>query len=356
MQPTIKIIGMEEYLILFKQGSGMESVDSTIIQMRTQDGGKTWQNEGSLVPAYDLEKKDFHLDKPVYSYFCPHLTRLKNSCLILLTVRFRRDDLSRRCYNSVTGGCLQPDTTLFFSSDNGQSWNGPKIVDIQNRYAYSGGPVVELADESLMIVMETWKDFDDPKPGSTHVFSLFSKDLGKTWESETVVFSDPAGNLLLWDMVFKRFSDNMVGTFAWTHDAKSGKDLVHHRIFSADEGKTWSKPEPTNRQGQFNVTLELPDSSLLGVYNLRNTPNPGIYASLSLDQGRTWDLENQITIWDTSGSSRSDADSNANFLEDLVTFAFGKSDMDLLNDHEAIIVFWATKSCTTQICWAKVKW
>lgn len=347
MQPAVKCISESEYLCIYKHGSAIESVDSTLMQIRTINGGSTWINEGFLVPPASS-------DKPGYSYFCPHLTRLDDGRLVLLSVRFKRDDPNIRCYNPLTGGCLHPDTTLFISNDDGITWQGPSVIDIKGRYAYSGGPIVELANGCWLVVMETWKPYYDDSPLKTHIFALFSSDNGKTWEDETVVFSDSAGKLLLWDMVYKMFADNTIETLAWSHNAITSKDLNHHRIVSKDNGKTWSIPEPTNRQGQYNVTQELPDGRLLGVYNLRNVDRPGIYACLSSDHGKTWDIENQIQVWDALGGSNIGTVAGNTFLDDLATFAFGKADIDLIDDRTALIVFWATKSCITHTRWCTI--
>ena len=41
--------------------------------------------------------------------------------------------------------------------------------------------------------------------------------------------------------------------------------------------------------------------------------------------------------------------------EYVATFAFGKPDVSLINDHEIMVVFWATKSCITHIRWARIE-
>ena len=101
MQPAIRALSDTEYLILLKHGTALESMDSRLAQMRSSDAGKTWQEEGFL-------EQTVQKDEPVYSYFCPHLTLLRDGRLLVLSVRFRRDDPNLRCYNPETGGCLRP--------------------------------------------------------------------------------------------------------------------------------------------------------------------------------------------------------------------------------------------------------
>ena len=347
MQPAVRVLSETECICVYKHGTALESVDSVLAQMRTLDGGQTWRNEGFVPGALPG-------DGPVYSYFSPHLTRLRDGRLLILSVRFRRDDPNRRCYNPETGGCLFPDTTFFVTSDKGKTWSGPQVIPIGGRYAYSGGPIVELNDGRWMVVFETWKPYDDPSPLKTRVFALFSSDQGQHWGDETVVYQDEAGRKAFWDVQYRQLRDGTFLGMAWSHDPKAAKDLPHHRIVSTDNGRTWSLSEPTNRHGQFNVTLELPDGRLLGVYNLRNAERPGVYAALSEDQGQTWDLDNQVQVWDALGQANIGLSRGMTFLESLATFAFGKPDVDLINDHEVITAFWATLSCITHIRWCKI--
>ena len=348
MQPAVRALSESEYISLYRYGTAMESVDSVLGQMRTLDGGKTWQNEGFI-------KDTLPGDAPVYSYFCPHLTVLKDGRLAVLSVRFKRDDPERRVYNPKTGGCIFPETTFFVTRDKGKTWSGPSVIPIGGRHAYSGGPIVELNDGRWMVVFETWKKWNDPQPVKTRIFAVFSSDQGATWTDETVVYEDDLSRKLFWDVMYSKLRDGTILGMAWTHDPKSAQDIPHHRIVSTDNGKTWQKPMPTNRQGQINVTLELSDGRLLGVYNLRNIEQPGVFASLSNDVGKSWDIDHQIQIWDARGQTNIGSSRGTSFLDDLATFAFGKADAHLINESEVIIAFWATRSCITHVRWCKLK-
>ena len=348
MQPAVHTFSTTEFFSVFRYGSAMESVDSILCQMRTRDAGKTWNNEG-FIQGTVPDATD-----QVYSYFCPHMTALRDGRLVVLSCASRRDDPNQPVYNPQTGGCLPCDTTLFISDDKGKTWSRPIVIPVGERYAYSGGPIVELANGQWMVVFETWKAYDDPSPMTTRLFALFSSDNGQTWSDETTVCEDQTGKTSFDDVQFVQLADGTIVAMAWTHHRGEARAMPHHRIVSTDHGRTWQPPEPTNRYGQSDVTRELPDGRLFGVYSLRHVDRPGVYASLSTDQGKTWDIDHQIQVWDATGNSRIGSQGSASFLEDVASFAFGKPDACVINDREILVVFWATQACVTHTRWAKV--
>jgi len=348
-QPAVRALSASEYLCIYNHGTAMESVDNTLAQVRTTDGGKTWRHEGFILESLHVPKQ------PVYSYFAPHLGKMKNGDLCLLSVRFRRENPELRVYNPQTGGCLPCDTTYFLSSDNGQTWRGPHIIPLpKGVVGYGCGPILETHDNRWMVSFETWKAFADPAPIKTRNFVLFSDDHGKTWNDEQVIVEDLTAAKVYWDTIFNIHRDGAILGLMWTHDLKAAKDLPLHRTFSADNGKTWFGPEPTNLEGQINVTMELPDGRLFVIYNRRNCERPGVYTALSKDKGKTWDIANGMQIWDALGSANFGTNLGQTFLENLATFAFGRPDAHLINESEMIIVFWATQNMITHVRWCKL--
>ena len=68
-----------------------------------------------------------------------------------------------------------------------------------------------------------------------------------------------------------------------------------HQAESADGGRTWTQMTPTLIQGYPPHLIRLKDGKLLTVYG-RRMPAYGEYACLSDDQGRTWDVANEIKL------------------------------------------------------------
>jgi hypothetical protein len=68
-----------------------------------------------------------------------------------------------------------------------------------------------------------------------------------------------------------------------------------HQCISRDGGLTWSKPQQTGILGYPADLLALPDGRVLCVYGYRFEPY-AIRATISSNQGQTWDLENALVV------------------------------------------------------------
>ena len=78
-------------------------------------------------------------------------------------------------------------------------------------------------------------------------------------------------------------------------------------------------------------------------------------ATLSEDGGKTWDLDNQVAIWDAYGEARVGVAAGGRELQQHVTIAFGKPDAQLLADGDILATFWCTQACVTHIRWCRLR-
>lgn len=69
-----------------------------------------------------------------------------------------------------------------------------------------------------------------------------------------------------------------------------------HQSISEDGGVSWSIPEETPMQGYPPHTIKLKNSWLLATYGRRAEPEPGQRACVSRDNGKTWDINNEIIL------------------------------------------------------------
>ena len=101
--------------------------------------------------------------------------------------------------------------------------------------------------------------------------------------------------------------------------------------------------------------VHLGSERFLAVYNLRYADRPGIMAVLSEDEGQTWDVDNQVMVWDPRGESHEGTPAGDRELDQHVLIQFGAPTAQLLSDGDVLVTFWCTRSGVTDIRWCRLR-
>jgi len=136
--PCVQPLSGEELICVFRYGQAMYSRDGMIHQLRSNDGGKTWEHEG---PIRDRSRDDSH-----YNYRGAQLTMLHDGSLVMKVNRAEHSDPDHFYFNQETGGISHCQTLYLRSFDGGRTCPDPP----QDRgKLVSGGsdPVVPLSQE-----------------------------------------------------------------------------------------------------------------------------------------------------------------------------------------------------------------
>lgn len=346
--PVILPLFQGEMICVYRRGSAFSSVDGRIAQLRSLDGGITWAEEGLV---WDGSK-----DGTNYCYRGAAPAMLTDGTVLMTCSRFDRSDPDKPVFSPETEGYLPCQVVVFRSRDGGHSWTPPQVVPLpEGMVANGSGPVIEVGGGRLLLPIETWKAYDDPNPPKQRAMALFSGDGGETWGEPTVVGDGVADGVYYWDQRIISLGGDRLFVIFWTHSLATDKDLSVHWATSEDGGRTWTKPQPTNIQGQVTCPVDLEGGRMAAVYNLRYADRPGVMATLSEDGGRTWDLDNQVAIWDAYGEARVGVAAGGRELQQHVTIAFGKPDAQLLADGDILATFWCTQACVTHIRWCRLR-
>lgn len=273
-----------ELLCVFYAGYSHVSVPTAklpkgarIAMCRSTDDGKTWSPAETVVDT-PIDDRD------------PSITQLANGDLLCVYMSY---DPTRK-----------PGTHQVFTiraSDDGKTWSEPARVPtpLTGNEAVST-PVVPLADGRLLLPVYG-QMLEATKPPSC-VAVLESRDLGKTWESLSLVRSKdseshepcllpmPDGRLLMLIRPTMTSCESTDGGKTWTEPKPIGvqgdapyllltsKNLLlcafRHRptastcvIYSRDFGRTWSDMVTLDRVlGAYPSMVELPDGRILVVY------------------------------------------------------------------------------------------
>ena len=146
------------------------------------------------------------------------------------------------------------------------------------------------------------------------------------------------------------------GIFAmlWAQDAQSGRFLHNHLVMADPTGQQWSDPMPTNVFGQTSRLVDLSEDRVFLVYSLRESESPGIMGVLSEDNGRSFDLDNQVVLWDAYGKESLGVPRTDQYPSSHDVIAFGAPNAILLDDGSIMVAYWATQAGLAHVRWARL--
>lgn len=145
-------------------------------------------------------------------------------------------------------------------------------------------PPVRLADGALMIA--SYGALGRSKVSSAVVHR--SQDGGATWSvMATMAQGRPQTRHYHEPVILELAPGHLLGMLRFADKGQYPRGIFWQNE-SLDNGKTWSRPQPTPvRSGACPRLLKMRDGRLLLTYGRRFEPY-GIYASFSEDQGKTW--------------------------------------------------------------------
>ena len=345
--PVITLLPNGSWIASQHVGEELGSPDNHIEVLRSSDGGATWANTGSVHPGGGLPDDG-------WCYRAPRISVVPDGRLVMEATRF---EIGEKLFELETEALQRPEMLLFWSSNLGLTWSGPQVVPVdlpKDRYTWNGaGSLLQLSSDRWAYPLETWKPEGFEGPPDQKAGMVFSSDQGRTWGEFTVVADDPTGELLWWDQMQTVLPDGRIYTMIWTHRYGTSEDLVNHWTISEDQGKTWSKPRPTNLRGQVCSPVALPDGRVAAIYNFRHDPQ-GIHVSLTSDL-ENFDVENKVVVWDAGREATLGEPETDNFLAEHMKIAFGRPAGLLLPNGDLLTFFWCTSKEVTETRWVKVR-
>lgn len=347
-QPNVVPLSASEAVCFYRLGSAFYSADGRLGKLRSEDGGETWSQEGLVWDPAD--------DRASCSYTAPHGTRLRDGTLVLVAHRRNRSDPEKLVFNPETGGMRAWQTVLFRSTDDGDSWTAPEPLDLPgNGVVDTPSQLIELNDGRWFLACEQWKAWDDNAPLHIKGFALFSEDRGKSWGNRIDFPSASDTKKMYSHSRYTQMRDGRIAALQWTQRIGGDTNLNLHFVISDKTAKDWSTPQSTELAGQTSWLVDLGEGSLVAAYSVREGMKPGVYVVTSEDEGRNWDIENQVMIWDAVGQEFLGVEHKPSYPASHDNIAFGKPNAARLPDGRVICSWWCTQACVTHSRYAIVR-
>ena len=351
---SVQRLSNGDLLVGHQSGPSKHAVTSTLQLNRSTDGGLTW----SPIPfqfTTTLEGRPGSLSSG-------DIIELPSGRLLLSGTWFDRSDPERPLFDADTQGVLHSRQILAFSDDLGTTWSPWRIIPTQPLTGCAAtGSILRWNDGRIGLTFESYKEYDDPRPGRHAAWIMVSEDNGETFSQLHQVAQHPEHQLYYWDqrLCLGRQPGDYYAFF-WTHDLEQQKDLnVHFKKGSLDEqGHPFEKIRETTIPGQIAAPLLLADGRLLVFVVDRNRPGTMTLWSSS-DEGLTWPEQDRLVVHvhDEQAAltqQAADVDFNA-YWDDMLKWSFGHpAIVDLQNGH-VLCVFYAGSPGCLSVHWARVR-
>lgn len=328
-----------------------EMVGQQALLCVSDDQGRTWSEPESPFqpPVIDGEPGLFR------ALYC---TALGGEYVLALLYWVDHLDPELPFFNEETQGLLGSRLLLARSSDDGQTWTEPRLIDTHPFHVPTPptGPVLVLPDGGWACQFELNKPYLDPEPWRHASVLLFSHDQGRTWPEHVLTSSDPDNRVFYWDQRPGLLGSTDMLDLFWTYDTVASSYLNIHARQSRDLGRTWSELWDTGVPGQPAQPVQLDDGRILMVYVDRTGP-PVIKARLSADGGKIWPGQSELVLCE---SRPADATRGRQSMQDawdeMSAFALGLPATAKLPDGDALVVYYVgPEPDDTQIEWLRLR-
>ena len=179
------------------------------------------------------------------------------------------------------------------SYDDGKTWSiseikvqGSPQLNWAGSYRYGNGML--LRDGSF--IKPFWESF--------RCALLRTEDNGQRWTSHLIASGSVRG--FVYPCIVEEANGDLVAAFQPAIE----QDRLWTAV-SADGGKSWSKPSETRIRGGNPWLLKTNNDQLVMLYAReaieRYPEGTGIFACVSNDHGKSWNIESEFAIWDNKG-------------------------------------------------------
>jgi hypothetical protein len=350
--PCVIALASGALLATFCAGSSKDSDDQLIELHRSDDGGCSWGLQQRLT-------FDGAIGGARGTLRVCYLTEVAPGKLLAAAMWIDRTSYpGRPLFNPTTEGCLPMSILLAESHDDGASWSPWRLVPMPEQIGPASltSPILQLADGTLALSIESNKQYADASRWFQRVVLFLSRDGAQTWGPPLDAGHDPSGRIFNWDQRMALAPDGRIGAFTWTYDSDTKRYLNIHRRISADGGASWSAHDDLGIADQAGRPAVLPDGRVFlpwvdrfGTRTIRARIAPAIDAGFAPDT--------DVVIYALGGESAraTDTDTTADLLVEMSLWTFGLPYAEALPAGDVLVAYYAGTADALDIRWARVR-
>ena len=340
--PLSEVADDGSLICLYRRGRQKHSYDGVLISQRSLDGGRTWSAPNTICDMLELD--------PPQSVQTGGACKASDGSLLAVFKATQVTEPDQYVYSQegLTQACFIYTSR---STDGGETWSKPsRLQGLPTRQIGVTTKPLLLPNGSLLVFLET-----KPPGRVSKTIGAFSLDNGQTFgEFRDLGLTDSANQLEYCDARYTVIDESILALL-WTFRMSDEETIAVHSSISTDGGRNWSRPEPTEIEGQIAAPLSIGDDIVMAASNYRNQPQ-GIRLWLSFDGGRTWPGP-PIQMWDSLREqiigepveSDSKEKVKSEVWSALKDFTFGTPDLVALGDGTFVMTYYATVSDVTHV-------
>ncbi|NQT59151.1 MAG: exo-alpha-sialidase [Bacteroidetes bacterium] len=344
--PLTCLLDNGDLLCLYRQGKEKHSFDGVLMVQKSTDSGVTWSDQITVYNGVSNNSPE--------SAQTGGLCQLADgSVAVFFTVV--EETASDIYIFSEEGRRLRQRLCIARSYDRGISWSKPETLHLAgvSYNVYVGSRPFLLPNGDLFVPLEATGCH-----GQQFTLGTISEDGGNTFLPVTITAEDETGEFSYGDPKVTILPDGRVLMLLWTFITAVEKTVAVRCCISSDNGRTWSAPVSIGVLSQIMKPLFLDAETTIAVGNVRTVP-AGIRLWISYDDGKSWDTENPIQMWDVQegkmkgtplkGELNTYAETDEGLWNALPGYTFGTPDMVLLDDNTVLLTYYAVTHGVTHI-------
>jgi hypothetical protein len=268
---------------------------------RSTDGGKTWRQEGVLLPR---------TEDPLTTNFLK-LTLSPDGRTIYAYGARSYDEPGTRFGDERVN-----EAVFLTSTDGGRLWSDASVIPMPSTRLEISHGLLPLASGRLLAPAAT----TPPDRLGEQVVVAISDDGGMSWPSDAVAMQDPDGKLGYFEQKFAEIAPNRVVATAWTTTLDTVEDRTNSFTLSTDGGRSWTEPRSIGTRGQTLTVVPYDGDRVIVLYN-RRYGEQGIVMALATISESDWPIAFEGLLYDAK--ARREGRQRADGLDEMLDFQFG---------------------------------